>query len=104
VLANHLRALKSGQEASETEAMVLEALRTYTQKDPVFVASYALLDLSGRNVIDTETVGVGRDESVNDYFIEALETGLAYVSSITFESSSGNAAMRRHKRAIHPVA
>jgi sigma-B regulation protein RsbU (phosphoserine phosphatase) len=91
VLADYLRALKSGQEAAETRVRVLDVLNTYSQVDPVFISSYALLDLRGRNVIDTDARGVGRDESAHDYFLGALETGLAYVSPVAFEESNGKA-------------
>ncbi|MGD9170540.1 MAG: hypothetical protein PVI97_10845, partial [Candidatus Thiodiazotropha sp.] len=91
VLADYLRAIKSGQEAAETRVRVLDVLNTYSQVDPVFISSYALLDLRGRNVIDTDARGVGRDESAHGYFLGALETGLAYVSSVAFEESNGKA-------------
>jgi PAS domain S-box-containing protein len=91
VLADHLLALESGRGGTETKARVLGALRTFSQKDPVFISSYALLDLRGRNVIDTDAAGVGRDESAGDYFLGALETGLAYVSSIVFEGDNRKA-------------
>jgi PAS domain S-box-containing protein len=50
-----------------------------------------LLDLNGRNVIDTDGSRVGGNESGWDYFQVALETGLAYASAVEFAPSDGKA-------------
>jgi hypothetical protein len=41
-----------------------------------------LLDLQGRNVLDTNTINIGKDESNRDYFIEPLKTKLPYASTV----------------------
>jgi len=89
VLADYLRALQDARETSEAKARVLDALSAFSQKDTVSVSSYALLDLRGRNVVDTDVAGVGREESAQDYFRRALETGLAYVSWVGSAGDNG---------------
>ncbi len=70
---------------------VLTILQTLAQKDAVFISSYGLLDLSGRNVIDTDGSRMGGNESARDYFRVALETGLAFVSAVEFAPRDGKA-------------
>ncbi|WP_373534130.1 ATP-binding protein [Microcoleus sp.] len=53
-----------------------------SRKDMLNILSYALLDLNGRNVLDTNTPDIGRDESSQDYFREPLQTQLPFVSSM----------------------
>lgn len=93
VLADYLRSLKSGQKADKAKARILGALRTFSQKDPVFISSYALLDLQGRNVIDTDATDIGRNESAHDYFLRALETGQAYVSLNKFKEANAKTSL-----------
>jgi PAS domain S-box-containing protein len=81
-LVNYLRAVSEGKSDAEAERRALGALRSLTQQDPVFIFSYALLDLQGLNIADSDARGIGRDESAHDYFRTALETGKAYVSEL----------------------
>ena len=90
-LAECLNALSQGHLDPQSETRVLDILRSFTQKDSVFVSSYALLNLQGRNVIDSDVAGVGGDESARDYFRMALENGMAYVASVEFESGDSKA-------------
>ena len=89
--AVYLNLLSAKQEDSQVKAKVLDILQTFTKKDAVFISSYGLLDLKGRNVIDTDTSSVGGDESARDYFRVALETGLAYVTPVEFAPGDGKA-------------
>ncbi|MFS8069806.1 MAG: ATP-binding protein, partial [Byssovorax sp.] len=78
-------ARKSG---GEDEAMAMATLLGLIRKDTVNIASYALLDLEGRNILDTYGMNIGQDESKNEYFRAALETGLPCVSSVIFSGTS----------------
>ncbi len=66
-------------------------LRAFTGKNPIHIASYALLDNQGRNIADTINNDVGLDESNQDYFKAAVETGQPYVSPVIFFEDSGQA-------------
>ncbi|MEG4007560.1 SpoIIE family protein phosphatase [Microcoleus sp. Pol11C1] len=67
---------------SPQEMLATETLTRLSRKDMLNIISYALLNLEGRNVLDTNTPDVGRDESGQDYFQEPLKTQLSFVSSI----------------------
>jgi len=67
-----------GPDAESVDAL----LQRGTLRDSIFVASYALLDLSGRNVADSAGPNVGGDESAREYFRAALRDGLPHVSGL----------------------
>ncbi|MEG5116543.1 ATP-binding protein [Microcoleus sp. A2-C5] len=62
--------------------LATETLIRLSRKDTLNIISYALLDINGRNVLDTNTRGIGRDESSHDYFKEPMQTQLPFVSSM----------------------
>ncbi len=62
-------------------------LRSLMQKDPTFIDSYALLDISGRSVVDTDRRRQGQDFSSRAFFQKALESGLPSVSNVEFEKN-----------------
>ncbi|MEA5576366.1 hybrid sensor histidine kinase/response regulator [Anabaena sp. UHCC 0451] len=64
------------------EKLATETLIRLSRKDMLNVLSYALLDLNGKNVLDTNTPDIGKSESDQDYFRQTLQTGLPFVSSI----------------------
>lgn len=71
------------------KAQALNTLNTLIAKDKVFLVSAALLDINGRNLLDTRPSQVGRDESAFDYFQVALETGEPRVSQVKFSRVDG---------------
>lgn len=64
----------------------LEELRN---KDVVHIASYAILDRTGQNVLDTDMPHIGRDESSAEYFRVPMRTGRPYMSSTLFARDVG---------------
>jgi signal transduction histidine kinase/HAMP domain-containing protein/ActR/RegA family two-component response regulator len=73
-------AQRPDHEAVASKAM--ETLKTFGNKDPVSISSYALLDHRGINVIDTVETHIGWDESSSDYFQQAVRTGQPYIAHI----------------------
>ncbi len=72
-----------GQENKERlEDQALESLRSFRQKNMLAVGSYAILDISGKNILDTTLENIGNDEHETDYFIQPLNTNLPFVSNI----------------------
>ncbi len=67
---------------SPEKRLATETLIRLSRKDMLNILSYALLDLNGRNVLDTNTRDIGRDESSQNYWIEPLQTQLPFVSSM----------------------
>ena len=102
-LAEYLSLPPDERVGSEAEARVADILQTFTHRDQVFISSYALLDLQGRNVIDTHTPNIGMDESGCDYSRVALETGLPYASPVEFCRADGNAYLH-FGSPVHNVA
>lgn len=89
VLASYLSLPAQQRSASLEERAVAATLRELGRKDKVFIASYALLDSQGQNVIDTEPANIGQVEADRDYFQKPLETGLPYLSPVEFVPSTG---------------
>ncbi|MGB7894205.1 MAG: SpoIIE family protein phosphatase, partial [Microcoleus sp.] len=81
-LAAYLGLPPERRNGSPQEMLATETLIRLSRKDMLNIISYALLNLKGRNVLDTNTPDVGRDESGQDYFQEPLKTQLSFVSSI----------------------
>ncbi len=50
-----------------------------------YVRSYALLDIDGVDIIDSDQLRIGRSEKNQTYFTEVLRSGTAYVSDVFFE-------------------
>lgn len=71
---------EKNQEKLEEQA--LETLRSFRIKDVLLTKSYAILDISGRNILDTSLENIGNDEHERDYFIQVLEKETPAVSDV----------------------
>ncbi|MEJ6481575.1 diguanylate cyclase [Nostoc punctiforme UO1] len=82
-LARYLSLTPKQRDDSPEMKLATETLIRLSRKDMLNILSYSLLDLNGKNVLDTYTTpNIGKDESVEDYFKKPLETGLSFVSSM----------------------
>ncbi|MCC5666535.1 diguanylate cyclase [Nostoc sp. CHAB 5784] len=81
-LARYLSLTPKQRDDSPEKQLATETLIRLSRKDMLNVLSYSLLDLNGKNVLDTNTANIGKDESVQDYFKNPLETGFSFVSSM----------------------
>jgi len=81
-LARYLSLTPKQRNDSPEMQLAIETLIRLSRKDMVNILSYALLDLNGKNVLDTQISNIGKDESVQNYFKKPLETGLSFVSSM----------------------
>jgi PAS domain S-box-containing protein len=81
ILAEYLVA-GSARRDPTSRARTTETLASFAVKDRIFISSSALLDLRGRNVIDSAPGNVGDDESEALYFRETLETNLPYAELV----------------------
>lgn len=84
-LANFLQS--SSFNRAEYEAAALQTLLTFARKDPVFIVSYSILDMRGRNALSTDPSQIGQDESNYEYFIAPISNGTTYISNILFKTS-----------------
>ena len=83
--------IQNGKEGidNELEEQVLESLRSYRRKNILFIKSYAILDISGKNIFDTTLNYIGNDESSAAYFTQALESRLPFASDIINTRDAG---------------
>ncbi len=81
-LARYLSLTPKQRDDSPEMQLATETLIRLSRKDMLNVLSYALLDLNGKNVLDTYTPNIGKDESVEDYFKQPLQNGLSFVSAM----------------------
>jgi PAS domain S-box-containing protein len=87
-LSKYLNLPPESRAESDEQTVVEDTLRSLSHRDTVNIFSYALLDIEGRNVLDTDTADIGKDESNRDYFQQPLETGLPYVSDVRLSAKS----------------
>ena len=71
------------EQRADNSDEVLNTLRELSRKDRPFILSYALLDNSGRNVLDTFAPAIGHDRSTRDFFHRPMMTGLAHLSPVS---------------------
>jgi len=72
------------------EQQALQTLQAFRRKDILNINSYAILDVSGKNLLDTSAENVGNDEGDTNYFVNAIESKDVYISGI--EKKSGEEA------------
>ena len=80
----------SKTEFDAIEQQVLDNLYSLRRKYISQISSYAILDISGKNLLDTYADNIGKDESEMDYFTQARRTGLPFVSDIIRDPDSDN--------------
>ena len=78
---------------SPEEDEIAAILHALSRRDRLFISSYALIDLRGNNVMDTDDTDVGHDKSSRDYFQRPLETGLPYVTPVRFSPTTGESSI-----------
>ncbi|CBN59102.1 MULTISPECIES: hybrid sensor histidine kinase/response regulator [Kamptonema] len=81
-LARYLSLNPKQRNNSPEMQLATETLIRLSRKDMINILSYSLLDLNGKNVLDTHTSDIGKDESGQDYFKKPVQTGLSFVSSM----------------------
>jgi class 3 adenylate cyclase len=85
-LSKYLSLPPASRTQSSEQKVAGDTLRSLSRRDTINIFSYALLDLTGRNVLDTYTPDIGKDESNRDYFQQPLKTELPYVSNLRISS------------------
>ncbi|MDZ8239935.1 MAG: diguanylate cyclase [Nostoc sp. ChiQUE01a] len=81
-LARYLSLTSKQRDDTPEMQLATETLIRLSRKDMLNILSYSLLDLNGKNVLDTQTSNIGKDESVENYFKKPLQTGLSFISSM----------------------
>jgi PAS domain S-box-containing protein len=89
-LAEYLSSPTEERSGSTIENEVLNTLHTMQRRDPLNITSCGLLDSSGKDLLDTFSLDMGRDKSDRPYFREVLRTGRPFVSRIGLAEVSSN--------------
>lgn len=76
----YLRNSSSVEEPEKALNEMLTLFRALAQSDPENIASYALLDQNGVDIVDTLTNEIGSNKARWDYFVIPMTTGTSYVS------------------------
>lgn len=85
----YMDSYESGLSGSDIEATVLNQLKTFRDKDPLNISSYALLDTQGNLLLEYPLTSPEIDENGRDYVTEPLSSGQPYASSVQFTSLVG---------------
>ncbi|MEZ0395181.1 MAG: GAF domain-containing protein [Anaerolineales bacterium] len=83
ILTDYVEAFRLGY-SDDPDAFV-EArayLDTLATKDPGMLLSYAILNVRGVNIYDTNPNGIGRNESTQEYFTHPFRAGTPYISPV----------------------
>lgn len=78
---------------SAKELDALRVLRVVARRSTPYVVSYALLDLQGTVLLDTDSTNIGRSEFERDYFQEPLRTRVGFVSPVTYMPAESRRAL-----------
>ncbi|MCF4965743.1 hybrid sensor histidine kinase/response regulator [Nostoc sp. CMAA1605] len=85
-LVNYLERSPNNPPTAAQHQATLKILNTLQNKDRIFITSYAILNLQGQNILDTNPQLQGKSEANYQYFQTALETGEPFVSAVEFSS------------------
>ncbi|MBT3315733.1 MAG: GAF domain-containing protein [Anaerolineae bacterium] len=70
------------EDLARLRELAIENLRSFRRKDILAIKSYAILDASGKNILDTTLNNIGLNEAETDYFTHAFQENLPYISNI----------------------
>jgi GAF domain-containing protein/HAMP domain-containing protein len=75
---------------SEQERLVSDKLAAITKNDTIFIKSYALVDASGVNVVDTVPSNKGKNYAVDEFFTSVMSTRKPHVSGLILTAATGD--------------
>jgi len=78
---------------SAVEQRVNNILRSLRQKDTIYILSYALVSRGAVIVADTNSDNLGKWQSNQMYFVEAMNSGVPYVSPVQISENSSESVI-----------
>lgn len=93
VFKNYLDLSPSERRGSIEETQVLDTLVALLGKDEKYITSYAILDINGINLADTDMEDIGADKSDREYFKQVIETEEPYFSDMIISPRTGVASL-----------
>jgi GAF domain-containing protein/HAMP domain-containing protein len=85
-LAQFINLPDTARAGSGAEAAARLTLSALTRKDPVFIRSIGVLDITGANILDSLPAHEGQNEAGFTYFIRPTQTHAGFVSNVVFYS------------------
>jgi GAF domain-containing protein/HAMP domain-containing protein len=67
---------------SEEEQLAVEELASFKKDSPTYIRSFAIIDLSGKSILDTNPTTLGNDYSDMKFFKDMLLNGEKYASGL----------------------
>ncbi len=92
-LVDYLTLPVSERVGSHEEEEIIATLTALRRQDPINIASYALFNEQGIDLVDTFTPDIGIDKSNRNYFQAPLDTGLPYVSPVQHSPTMDEAGL-----------
>ncbi len=90
-ITRYLALAEKSRSGSEEETELSATFKSLQTKQSIFLPSYGLLDITGKNLFDTESSLIGLSESDKDYFKSVIDTGQPFSSSVEFDPKSHDA-------------
>ena len=75
----------TGEERENLAPQAMATLNALAQKDPTYIASYALLDLQGNVLADTQAAHISENEALLSAIIEASQQGKTVLSPVEID-------------------
>jgi hypothetical protein len=75
---------------SEQENLVYDKLATIAKNDTIFIRSYALVDPSGKNVVDTVLANRGANYATEEFFTSVISTRKPHISGLILTAATGD--------------
>lgn len=90
VFVNYLLINPSNRPGSQQEKELALTLDSFVAQGDIYLSSYGLLNIDGKNIFDTNPLEVGNDEETTDYFVQTVTKGQVYVSPIIFSAQNND--------------
>jgi GAF domain-containing protein/HAMP domain-containing protein len=85
-LSEYVQANAAQRIQGEIRTNALDVLQTLVRKDSIYILSYAIVDLRGTNLLDTNAENIGKIEPQTDYLQQALADNLPTISAVRIEN------------------
>ncbi len=87
-LVDYLSLPRYQRAGSIQETRAYTILLALQRKNPIFISSYALLDIRGVDILDTYQEDLGLNKSDRDYFKAPLASGVPYISPVRISKTT----------------
>ncbi|MFC1936606.1 GAF domain-containing protein [Chloroflexota bacterium] len=93
IFQEYLSTLPNEQPDSYLSSRTEATLNTLARKNLDHISSYAILDINGKILVDTDIGEIGSNRADRVYFLQALETSSGYISPVLVSPVTGEASL-----------